>query len=154
MNTKFIALALAVSSLAACSPAATLPDGDSASSSSSSSSRAATIPSSSAPAVSSAPSDDGEPTGSVRVVDVSVTDWEFSPATIVAKKGEKVQLRLKGGEGIHSLLVADLGVNIRVQPGETVVVDIPTDKAGTFNGRCGVPCGPGHRDMTFAIVIE
>lgn len=90
----------------------------------------------------------------VRIVDVTVTDWSFTPNVITAKKGEKVQLRLLGDDGIHSLLVADLGLNIRVEPGSDTVIDVPTDTAGTFAGRCGVPCGPGHRDMTFSIVVE
>ncbi len=89
-----------------------------------------------------------------RVVDVMVTDWSFSPTTIAVKKGENVSLRLVGDKGIHSLLVADLGLNVRVSPGESTIVAIPTDKTGSFTGRCGVPCGPGHRDMAFTIVVE
>ena len=89
-----------------------------------------------------------------RVVTVTVTDWSFSPAIVTVKKGENVKLDLKGDDGIHSLLVADLGLNVRVEPGTNMLVTLPTDKAGTFEGRCGVPCGPGHRDMKFTIVVE
>lgn len=89
-----------------------------------------------------------------RVVDVMVTDWLFSPTMITARKGERVSLRLVGNKGIHSLLVADLGLNVRVSSGESTIVAIPTDTVGTFAGRCGVPCGPGHRDMAFTIVVE
>lgn len=91
---------------------------------------------------------------SARIIDVVVTDWSFTPAVITVKKGEKVQLRLKGDEGIHSLLVTDLGINVRVEADAEVIVDIPTDVAGTFNGRCGVPCGSGHRDMLLTILVE
>jgi len=90
----------------------------------------------------------------MRIVDVLVTDWSFTPAMVMAKQGENVSLRLKGDKGIHSLLVADLGMNTRVEPDQETLVDIPTDKAGSFAGRCSVPCGPGHRDMTFTIVVE
>ncbi len=136
-------LALSALSLVACAPGTS--DTGSGSVVSSSSAPAAMEAKSSAPAAME---------GDVRVVDVTVTDWSFTPATVTAKQGEKVQLRLKDDEGIHSLLVADLGLNVRVSPGEETVVDLATDKAGTFEGRCGVPCGPGHRDMKFTIVVE
>lgn len=89
-----------------------------------------------------------------RIVDVTVTDWSFTPGAVTVKKGEKVQLRLKGDDGVHSLAVAGLGLNVRVEPGSSTVIDLPTAVAGTFEGRCGVPCGPGHRDMKFLIIIE
>lgn len=145
MQYKHILAALAVVSLAACSPAATVPSvEDDDSSSAATSSAPVLMEASSASAVE----------GDARVVDVTITDWSFSPTTITATQGENVQLRLVGDKGIHSLLVADLGLNIRVEPGSSTVVTLPTDKTGTFAGRCGVPCGPGHRDMTFSIVVE
>jgi cytochrome c oxidase subunit 2 len=160
MQYKHILAVAAVASLAACTPAS--PDTGSGSMMGSSSSAAAMEKSSaasimeqsSAQAMEAASSAPAAMEGDVRVVDVTVTDWSFTPATVTAKQGEKVQLRLKDEDGIHSLLVADLGVNVRVSPGETTVVDLATDKVGTFEGRCGVPCGPGHRDMKFTIVVE
>lgn len=153
MQYKHILAAVAVASLSACAPAST--DTGSGSVVSSSSASAAMEAISSAPAAMEAASSAPVAMESdVRVVDIVITDWSFTPATVTAKQGEKVQLRLTDVEGIHSLLVADLGVNVRVSPGETTVVDLATDKTGTFEGRCGVPCGPGHRDMKFTIVVE
>lgn len=160
MKKTLLALSLALPlSLAACSPAATVHDDDDDDDSVSSvgmmddgddddmagGAHSVAMDHSSAPTTNDADS---------RVVDVTVTDWTFSPATITVKQGENVSLRLVGDKGIHSLLVADLGLNVRVEPGETPTVKIPTDKTGTFAGRCGVPCGPGHRDMKFTIVVE
>lgn len=147
MQYKHILATAAVLALSACAAApvdngtgsGALVDGDS------SSSVAAMEATSSAPAAVA---------GDARVVDVTITDWEFSPTTIAVKQGENVQLRLVGDKGIHSLLVADLGMNVRVEPGQETMVTVPTDKAGSFAGRCGVPCGPGHRDMKFTIVVE
>lgn len=152
MKYKSLLAAMATLALAACSTATVSENGDASSSASSSSVETAMEASSAS--VTDASSAPAAAEGDARVVDVTITDWEFSPATITAEQGEKVQLRLKGDKGIHSLLVADLGLNIRVEPGSETVVDVPTDTAGTFAGRCGVPCGPGHRDMTFAIVVE
>jgi cytochrome c oxidase subunit 2 len=150
MQHKHILLAIAVASLAACAPSSS----DTGSGSVMGGSSSAMTVKSSAPAMEAKSSAPAAAQGDVRVVDVKVTDWSFAPATVTAKKGEKVQLRLTDDEGIHSLLVADLGLNVRVSPGETTVIDLATDKAGTFEGRCGVPCGPGHRDMKFTIVVE
>lgn len=162
MQYKLILASAAILTLAACTPAkAPSADGDSSSSTMMNggqmmddddmmgSSKGSMMDSSKGAMM----DDDGMMAGP-RVVDVTVTDWTFSPTTVTLKKGEKVALRIKGDKGIHSLLVADLGVNIRVEPGDTSTVTIPTDMTGTFAGRCGVPCGPGHRDMKFTIVVE
>jgi cytochrome c oxidase subunit 2 len=57
-------------------------------------------------------------------------------------------------EGKHSLVIADLGVNVEVEPGETKDIEIPTEKAGTFEFRCRIPCGPGHKDMKGTLVVS
>ena len=85
---------------------------------------------------------------------MNVTNWAFSPETITAKKGEKLIVRLHGIEGIHSFGIRDLNINVPMNPGEMKDVEIPTDTAGTFEFRCMVPCGPGHRDMKGALVIH
>lgn len=92
--------------------------------------------------------------GTTRVVRVTVTDWEFAPTLISAKKGEKVQLELVGGTGIHSFAVPGLEMNVRVEPGQVVKVDLPTDTVGSFDASCRIPCGPGHKDMKAKIVIS
>lgn len=88
-----------------------------------------------------------------RVITVSVTDWSFSPTMINVKKGEKVQLKLVGGTGIHSFAVPGLDMNVRIEAGQTVIVDLPTDIAGSFDASCRIPCGPGHKDMKATVVI-
>lgn len=92
--------------------------------------------------------------GDVRTIQVAVSDWAFEPSMIAVQKGERVQLELTGGSGIHSFAIPELGMNIRVEPGETVVVDLPTDAAGTYEVLCRIPCGAGHRDMKATVVIS
>jgi len=89
-----------------------------------------------------------------RIITMTSTDWQFNPVTINAKKGEKVIVRLTNNQGIHSFGAMELGLNIRINPGETKDIAIPTDKAGNFEFRCLVPCGPGHKDMRGTIVIS
>ena len=90
----------------------------------------------------------------VRVIEVIAENWAFTPATITVKKGERVQISLKGVTGLHGYSVPDLGINQVVEAGQTVTFDLPTDKPGVYNVRCSVPCGEGHRDMTGQIIIE
>ena len=73
---------------------------------------------------------------------------------ISAKKGEKVQLQITGESGIHGFAVPGLSMNIRVEAGKTVTVDLPTDVAGTFEVICSIPCGSGHKSMKATIVIS
>lgn len=93
-------------------------------------------------------------TGQTRVIEVASTNWTFSPSTITLTKGEKVVLRVKGGEGIHSFGVPGMNINVQVDPGETKDIEIPTGEAGSFEFRCLIPCGPGHKDMRGTIVIS
>lgn len=109
--------------------------------------------SSSSEAATSAPSE--EPAaGETRVIAMTVTDWEFSPSSIIVKQGEKVQIALTGEKGIHGFAIPELGINVRVEAGKTITVDIPTERTGTFNIRCSVPCGAGHSAMKGSIVVQ
>ncbi|MDD5623777.1 MAG: cupredoxin domain-containing protein [Candidatus Peribacteraceae bacterium] len=92
--------------------------------------------------------------GQARVVRVEAANWAFTPDLITAQVGEKVTIELVGVSGMHALAVPALGINLAVDPGQTARVDLPTDKAGTFEFHCSIPCGEGHKDMTGEIVIE
>lgn len=100
-----------------------------------------------------APSSDASQ-AQARVMTIAVDNWSFSPNVINVKQGEKITLQLIGGDGIHSFAVPELGLNVRVEPGQTVSVELPTDQAGTFDAMCRIPCGPGHKDMKATIVIS
>ncbi len=89
-----------------------------------------------------------------RVITMTAADWEFSPNAITAKMGENIVIRVTGVEGAHSFAVPSMGINQKINPGEVKDIVIPTDKAGTYDFRCMVPCGPGHKEMTGKIVIE
>lgn len=93
-------------------------------------------------------------TSDARVIELTTKNFEFSPNAISLTKGEKVKLRLTGTEGNHGIRIDDLGINVTIDEGETVEIEIPTDVAGTFAFRCSVPCGPGHKDMTGTITIQ
>ena len=93
-------------------------------------------------------------TTDARVIEMTAEDWKFTPATIMAKKGKKVVVRLTGTTGEHSFAIPDLNISIKINPGETKDITIPTDKAGTYGFRCMTPCGPGHKDMKGTLTVE
>ncbi len=94
------------------------------------------------------------PKAQARVITISAENFDFNPSTITVKKGEKVTLVFQGVEGHHGVMIADLGINVDIPDGGSASVELPTDKTGTFAFRCSVPCGPGHKEMTGAIIIE
>lgn len=95
-----------------------------------------------------------KPQASVRTISVSVDNWSFSPATITVKKGEKITVKLTDVAGTHSFAVPGLGINQALTPGQATSVSIPTDKPGTYEFRCMIPCGEGHKEMRGTLVIQ
>ncbi len=89
-----------------------------------------------------------------KVVNVTATNFAFTPNMIRVKKGEKVQLNFASAEGSHGVAIKDLGINVSFAAGQTKSIDLPTDQAGTFAFKCSVPCGSGHKDMIGTIVVE
>jgi len=94
-----------------------------------------------------------EDVSEARVIEVTAKNWDFIPDVITAKKGERVTIKLIGESGTHGFSVSQLGISESISPGETKMIELPTDKAGIFNLQCSIPCGFGHGDMTGKIVI-
>ncbi|MEK7563151.1 MAG: thioredoxin domain-containing protein [Patescibacteria group bacterium] len=94
------------------------------------------------------------PSGTVKTIKMTAELWKFTPNIVTVKQGEKVTLEITGVSGTHGLSVPGLGINETIIQGNTVSVNIPTDKAGTFDFFCSIQCGSGHGDMTGQIVIE
>ena len=94
------------------------------------------------------------PAAAARIVEITVTNFVFTPNRISVKKGDKVTLNLIGKSGIHGISIPGLGISQRIDIGATASVALPTDTAGAFDFKCNVPCGPGHKEMRGTIVIE
>lgn len=157
MHKKFLRLLpVAALLLAACT--AEVPSGDNESSSSSSSAASISVmddeSSSSVAATSSVTSSvPSDAPSAPHLIQIHMKNWEFTPMTVTVRKGENVQLQLIGDEGIHGFAVPDLGLNVRLEAGKTVTVDLDTSVAGTFEGFCSIPCGPGHKEMKVTIIV-
>jgi cytochrome c oxidase subunit II len=88
-----------------------------------------------------------------RTIEVHAKRFAFSPAEITIKKGETVTLSLTSDDVPHSLLIEGLGVNAAIAKGKSSQVQIKSDKAGDFAGRCGKFCGSGHGQMRFVVHV-
>ena len=84
----------------------------------------------------------------VKVINVQAQRFEFSPNTIILKKGEPVKLVIDNTDTTHGIAIPDLGVS------GIDSVEFTPDKTGTFSFRCPTMCGEGHRSMTGTIVVQ
>ena len=89
-----------------------------------------------------------------RVIPVTAELWKFTPNVITAKKDEVVTLQVTGISGTHGFSVPGLNINETIFTGKTVMIPLPTDRAGTFNLSCSIQCGEGHTGMTGQIIIQ
>lgn len=98
------------------------------------------------------------PTGTlsdgVRSVTIKARKFEFAPATVVVKQGEKVRLRVTSEDVTHGIGIADFEIDKKLPPNETVVIEFTADKPGTHHFHCSVYCGKGHGDMHGELVVR
>ena len=95
----------------------------------------------------------GAHTGDERIIEITASRYEYSPGTIVLKKGEPVILELISRDRIHGFHVKALNVRADVLPGQSVRVRVVPDKVGVFPFTCDLFCGSGHGDMSGVISV-
>ena len=93
-------------------------------------------------------------TGEVKSFDVVAKQFEFVPGTITVKKGDTVRLKITSADVEHGIGIPEFGVNQTIPAGETVTVEFVASKTGTFEFKCNVFCGEGHREMAGKLVVE
>jgi plastocyanin len=87
-------------------------------------------------------------------VALSMADFRFSQNEIRVKRGEALTLLVTNDQGVHDIVIDELGVNSSLIPvGQTVEVVVPTDVAGAFEFYCSVG---SHRQlgMVGRLIIE
>ena len=88
-----------------------------------------------------------------RVVPVVARKFEFVPAQIQARKGERLVLQFTAPEVPMGANFADFGVRADIVPGQVTNLEFVPDKVGTFTFVCDVFCGSGHEDMSGTLVV-
>lgn len=95
-------------------------------------------------------------TASTQAVDLTASNWKFTPGTITVHPGETVVLHAKSVEGAHGIISTDLGIKpVMLLPGKTVDVTFTAPvKPGKYYLHCHLPCGPGHDKMTVEVDVQ
>lgn len=89
-----------------------------------------------------------------RQVNVAAKNFAFVPATITLKLNQRVKLRFIGTQGMHGIVIPDIGVNNVVNIGPTpTIVEVTPKKLGTFVAHCAVFCGAGHANMILTVKV-
>lgn len=93
--------------------------------------------------------------GSAVSVPLTVKNFEFSPPTIIVKKGQTVTLEAKSVDIVHSFEIADLGVVGNVEPFVVKKITFKADRVGRFPITCTKNCGPeGYDGMKGVVVVK
>jgi heme/copper-type cytochrome/quinol oxidase subunit 2 len=106
-----------------------------------------------------------------RFIAMTAKDFEFDPAVIHLKVGDKVRLQVISSDRTHGLHISAFpdGAKANTAPGlafifgedcwklkkgESVPVDIEATEPGTYSFQCCKACGAGHKRMRGQIIVE
>jgi len=82
-----------------------------------------------------------------RKIEITASQFSFTPGDIMLKKGQPVLLVLKSRDVAHGLRVRELNVALKVNGQSTAQVQFTPQKTGDFVAHCYVFCGRGHGSM-------
>jgi plastocyanin len=106
-----------------------------------------------------------------RIIAMTAKDFEFDPAVVQLKVGDKVRLQVVSTDRTHGLHISAFpdGAKVNTAPGlafifgedcwklkkgESVPVDIEATEPGTYSFQCCKSCGTGHKRMKGQIIVE
>lgn len=107
----------------------------------------------------------------VQVIDVTAKKYEFNPSPIRVKQGAHVQLKVTATDHVHGIKIDEFPEGsdrkgnpglvfssskdcLRIEKGQTQIVEFVAQTPGTYPFRCCVHCGWDHRSMKGQIVVE
>lgn len=91
---------------------------------------------------------------SVRTFNIIAKQFEFIPAIIRVKKGNRVILNITSADVEHGFAIDEYNINKTIPEKETVTIDFIADKVGQFEFYCSVYCGSGNSNMRGKLVVE
>lgn len=89
----------------------------------------------------------------VRKVEMKARKFEFDPAKVVVRQGEKVRLEVTSEDVAHGIGIAAYDIDKRLPPNETVTMEFTAGDPGTHHFHCSVYCGAGHDQMHGELVV-
>ena len=100
-----------------------------------------------------APALSGTVENGVRVVEVKARQFAFDPAQVVVQAGETVRLKVTSEDVTHGIGIEGFGIDRRLDPNKTEVIEFKPEKAGSHHFQCSVYCGAGHNDMQGELLV-
>jgi cytochrome c oxidase subunit 2 len=89
-----------------------------------------------------------------RVIEITASQFEFSPAEIEVSVGESVRLLVRSADVGHGLAIPSLGVGASIPPGgQVVTIDFVASEPGRHQMICTVFCGAGHGQMRGTLTV-
>ena len=92
--------------------------------------------------------------GDFHEITMTARRFEFDPAVITVKKGEKVRLIITAIDHDHGFKLDAFDINQVLKQGDPTIIEFTANKAGTFAFKCSVYCGHGHGKMKGKLVVE
>ena len=91
--------------------------------------------------------------GDVKEFTMTAKKFEFSPASISVKEGDKVKLTINNLDVPHGFAIDELAIKKDLPVG-TSTVEFTASKKGNFRFYCSLFCGSGHREMEGQLIVE
>jgi cytochrome c oxidase subunit 2 len=88
------------------------------------------------------------------VIQVTASQFQFSPDVITLKKGVPVKLEIRTSDVLHGFNCPEMGIRAEVRPGEVTKISFTPARAGEFEFYCDIFCGEGHARMTGRFIVE
>ena len=90
----------------------------------------------------------------VKKFTMTAKKFEFSPASITVKEGDKVKLTINSLDVPHGFAIDELGIKQDVAVGKPTIIEFTATKKGTFRFYCSLICGTGHKEMEGQLIVE
>lgn len=90
----------------------------------------------------------------IRMIEVLASRYQFEPATVSVRQGERIRLNLRSADRTHSFAIKAYGIKVTIpRGGDVVSVDFVANQPGTFDFTCADYCGSGHDRMKGKLVV-
>jgi|SRR5690606_26444486 len=83
-------------------------------------------------------------------LEIVASNWKFDKEYYAIRAGEAIDINVNSIEGVHGIEIVGTEYN-------NIISDKPASisitEPGTYQIRCSVPCGSGHRTMVSKLVV-
>ena len=83
-----------------------------------------------------------------RVVTITASRFEYSPAVIKVNPGDRVTVKLVANDVVHGLSIDGYNLATTAEPGQTASLSFIANRPGSFRFHCTITCGNLHPFMT------